>query len=389
MANETHKNKSKAQSRRRSNRRTTAKKAQAKSSRQKTGGQKAKRGKAQTVANTAAPKIKRPASPVKRTLPKIKVTNIPRYFNIGLGGSGSGGRMDQHWRFKEIIPYFEGFRTGSKMPHSFRYYDHRFLMDHFKLKGWEFGNWTTEEDRLNYVCATGISLYDIWKVTGFPKEAVGQFGKLGVAIGARGNGRGIAHYEPGTGIINMTRYKRYGNAGSALKVPDMSNKKLRSFLQTGGVGAFAHEYGHSLDYFFGGYVEKDKVIYALSRGRSLSTVIDQSLAKQDSLRGLTEKLMSVMMWEKDGNTQTEFYKGLKRVAASNGTYWIRRNEMFARAFEQWVQLKMAKKKAHNHFLHQPKYQTAAYMKPDMLKRVVPVMDKLIAKMRQQAKTIKA
>ena len=93
------------------------------------------------------------------------------------------------------------------MPKFFQFWDHRFLMKHFELRGWEFGEWVTQEDRMNYVAATGISLYDMRQILGFKAKDMGLAGKITMAIGARGVSAASAHFEPFSFAINLTRYK--------------------------------------------------------------------------------------------------------------------------------------------------------------------------------------
>jgi len=313
---------------------------------------------------------------------KAKRYDVPRYENIGATDISSG-RLAEYWDGTEMIPYFQQFRKGT-LPKSYRYWDHQFLMDKYGLKGWEFGNWTTQEDRMNYVCAMGIALYDFQKVLGFKAKDMGLAHKVGIAIGARGKSRALAHFEPGSFMINLTRYKRkvpMGIMQIKVKIP-----KLYRFAQTGGAGSFAHEYWHALDYFFGGYVDQDPSNFALTDGRSLRTRSKPELLKKKSLRGLTEKLIDAIIWEKEG-VHTTYYKKLKdRIDQGMSEYWIRRNELFARAGEQYTGYKLKQKGLENAFLHKRKYENIAYMDPALLKRIAPIFDQLMAKMRGHLKS---
>ncbi|MEL6673526.1 MAG: LPD1 domain-containing protein [Bacteroidota bacterium] len=307
---------------------------------------------------------------------------MPKYEDIG---DFEGSRKARHWDREMIIPYFLLFRKGGKpIPQSYKFWDHRFLMDYWHLKGWEFGNWTTQEDRLNYVCAMGIGLYDLKQILGFPKEFIGLKGMMGLAIGARGKGRALAHFEPWSWNINITRYQAYGDSKGKMKLPIPDNPKLRHFLYTGGVGSFAHEYGHALDYWFGAYYDHGLTV-ALSAGDSLRTRTKRELLSKKTLRGITEKILDAIIWEKPG-VYTSYYTTLKQ--RTRGEYWIRRNEIFARAFEQYITYKMAQQKMVNSFLSKEKYSSLVYMDPRLLKKVAPIFDQLITAMKRYIKTKK-
>lgn len=291
-----------------------------------------------------------------------------------IGQVPAGGKQIRHWERSAIIPLFPKLRESKKsLPKSFRFWDHAYLMQYFGLRGWEFGNWVTNEDRMNYVCGAGIALYDLRLVMGIPAKEMGLEQMISLAIGARGIPRSLAHFEPDSFAINLTRYpdKRGGL--------QTGNRKMNTFLNSGGVGSLAHEYGHALDYFFGGYVDQDRNHFALSRGSSISTLPDWELMKRKSLRGQMETLLYAIIWKEKGKP-SEYYLRLKDYLKRNGiksTYYLRRNEIFARFFEQYIGYKLAQKGVQNKLLHKQKYTRAVYLPPNDLKRVVPIMDKML------------
>lgn len=331
----------------------------------------------------AIPPVKSREERLKRQA-KFQITDVKKYYDIGK--LGYGGRSGEYWNAKQLIPYFKEFRRGAlRLPDGYKYWDHKWLMEKYSLKGWEFGNWLSQEDRMNYVCSTGIALFDLKNLLKLSYSDIGQRGKLGITLGSRGKGgKAIAFFMPGDWIINMTRYRAYGNAGNYLRLPVPQNKKLRNFLYTGGVGAFGHEYGHALDYWIGGYFDRSRNSFSLSGGRSISRTIDLSLAKQDSPRGAMEKLMQMLIWEDyEKKILTAYYHRLYNE--TSGDYPIRRNEIFARAFEQWISYEMNRKKQMNSFLHFNKYGGPAYMDERLLKRIAPQMEKLLIQIRKAIK----
>jgi|LFRM01.1.fsa_nt_gb hypothetical protein len=106
------------------------------------------------------------------------------------------------------------------------------LLQIFKFRGGEFGNWNTQEDRQAYLNYTFDAFVDLAYVLQCPLEFIsfyphGSYNNqtLAIAFGARGSGFAVAHYEPSRVVINLT--------------------KLR------GAGSLAHEWGHALDDFLG------------------------------------------------------------------------------------------------------------------------------------------
>lgn len=90
------------------------------------------------------------------------------------------------------------------------------------LRAVNYGNSMTKpEEREHHLKKSAEAFTDITDILGLP-AGMGSFnGRLGLAIGARGKGTALAHYEPSTKIINLTREN--------------------------GVGSLAHEWGHFFD----------------------------------------------------------------------------------------------------------------------------------------------
>ncbi len=106
------------------------------------------------------------------------------------------------------------------------------LLQAFKFRGGEFGNWNTQEDRQAYINYAFDALVDLAYVLKCPLEFIGfdphgsyKGQMLAIAFGARGSGTALAHYECGRIVINLTKMK--------------------------GAGCLAHEWGHAFDDFLG------------------------------------------------------------------------------------------------------------------------------------------
>jgi hypothetical protein len=148
------------------------------------------------------------------------------------------------------------------------------LKDDFGFRGINFGEWMKGESpskvverqlHLNHAYDAFLDLAEILDV---PPKAMSLNGMLGLAIGAQGGGKALAHFVPGVNEINLTR--------------------------TGGAGALAHEWGHALDHYFGTLagLEREKRPYLTehaSATRREAVVIDgrtklQEVALKPELR---------------------------------------------------------------------------------------------------------
>ncbi len=157
----------------------------------------------------------------------------------------------------------------------------------------EFGRYVQENRRINmfYALVEGCTILS--SELFFNSSNLGMDREVSIAYGARGKGgNASAFYQPFYGFINLTRNK--------------------------GVGSFAHEYAHALDYTLG--------------------------SRYDTLQGAR--------WLSDGGTKTPLRRTVaaileevlrqfnkhaeKPIEFNENVYWYRRKEVFARSFEAWV-----------------------------------------------------
>lgn len=99
------------------------------------------------------------------------------------------------------------------------------MLQTFKFRGGEFGNWLSEQDRQQSLNHAYDALMDLSQSMGIPAEALSLGGRLSFAFGARGKSKALAHYEPARRVINLTKMK--------------------------GAGSLAHEFGHAFDHMLG------------------------------------------------------------------------------------------------------------------------------------------
>lgn len=289
-----------------------------------------------------------------------------------------GSRADQFWQGKMKVvfdPYNKQIRSGSEMPKTYDYGDIDYIKEYYNLKGIEFGNWLSQQDRANYMSGLGISLFDLHKALVFNPKQISLRGKITVAFGARGRGNATGHFESNTFAINLTRYKRPKKGSTLQKKFD----RTKLLIQSGGVGTFAHEFGHALDFFGGTFLEKVPS-KALSGGRSQKLQSNRLHLKANSLQGLMARLLDKIIWQvsnKKHSTYFERFLKAKKKYKLTG-YYTRRAEIFARAFESYIHYKMQKRKSKNIFLAESKYDLDLYMSAKEIQKIEDAFDALIS-----------
>lgn len=270
-------------------------------------------------------------------------------------------KLDRYWHFEGFTPIYKAFRKGVSMPKRLLNVNNAAkVQEAYHYGGFQFGNWVNNEDRYNYMSALYIASYDLNKIMKIDNN-IGFDKALSVSFGSRGSGTAIAHYEPGTNVINITRYR-----------------DGQSFIGSGGIGAFAHEYGHFLDYYIGRYYDRSKYWSAMSGGSITQTKrLDENKGK---MRSIVEDILQLAMWKEPYTKPSEFMNRIN--AYSKNDYYRQRDEIFARLFEQYIGFKLGKINIYNRFLCETKYTPKVYLKNNELLQVVPLFDKLLIEIRK-------
>jgi GGDEF domain-containing protein len=235
----------------------------------------------------------------------------------------------------------------------------------FGFRGLEFGNWAASDERQRLLNYAYEGLHDLARALNLPPQALSLNGTLGLALGARGSGRAAAHYESSKLVINMTK--------------------------TSGAGALAHEWGHALDHYMGELGRPDAytvgprgatgwrgdrrslghlrpelqeawngVMEAMYKKQQpaaefirdhelrLERLKAQRDAEQDPVRkewyAKQAEVDERSLAELRSDQRTSYSAGPSayiRESSRLGDYWRRPTEMFARAFEGFVQDKIA------------------------------------------------
>lgn len=201
---------------------------------------------------------------------------------------------------KEQIRLGPDFRNGSDV-------SAEILMEEFGLRGIQYGNSVSIKDRQRWLNQTFDSMADLADMLGMRRKWLGlKFNgqSLALAIGARGKGSFAAHYEPSLKVINQT---------------------YRS-----GVGAIAHEWGHSLD---------DRLGSTLGYSGFASSFAWRSTCGKTEKALLISEAVSQIGLKID---KSQFERQASLIASQHraGSYWTDRQELFARAFEAYIQDKL-------------------------------------------------
>ena len=245
------------------------------------------------------------------------------------------------------------------------------------LRNIQYGEWMSQDDREHHVKAAHTALLDLSDMLGVPPATVSLKGRLAIGFGARGTGgknAAAAHYEPNLKIVNLTKFA--------------------------GGGSLAHEWGHFLDNVVGetndakptllgeaaygsealpatapkalqdAYNEVGAAMLGdawrlqrearetVVRHNQLVAEVNGMMERGASYReqiGVRQKLTSVRhdlqiaRLAVDRASTTQFARD---AAALGSAYWGSTREMFARAFETFVEDKLHDQGRKNTYLVQ-------------------------------------
>ena len=243
------------------------------------------------------------------------------------------------------------------------------------ITGLELGNYVSRSEGKNLACLLAEAFADLQKLLGNWIVPLCRSGNLSIALGARGKGKSCAHYEPALRVINLTKSR--------------------------GDGSVAHEFAHFLDHMLAVYVadgesrflsarvnqiQRNSHPIAVAMGRVMEAIsfsrqrerikgnikptrwflrrwiqahgYDPELPPQVSFDRIADRernrfrggrapsancVVLVDSIAKFGNSPVEVeisYDGKSNFlqhAKQLGTYWYRPEELFARAFESFVE----------------------------------------------------
>ena len=216
-------------------------------------------------------------------------------------------------------------RDGDATPEAF--------LQKFGFRGVQFGNWVENDRRRRDLNDAHDALTDLAEAVGIPVAALGFGGKLGLAFGARGKGKAMAHYEPGLAVINLTK--------------------------TAGPGCLAHEWFHALDNL-SQIGSEEKAAFATANG-------------DGAFRDLTHAL----------SAGTFAARSRRLDAIRSKRYFGKIEELAARAFEKYVIGKLDEAGDSNDYLANINVDSRAYPTAEEMENgITRAFDALFATLKQ-------
>lgn len=186
--------------------------------------------------------------------------------------------------------------------------------DAFGFRGVQFGNYVEGARRQADLNNAYDALMDMAGIIGVPARSLSLDGKLGLAFGARGSGKAMAHYEPGNVVINLTK--------------------------TSGAGSLAHEWWHALDNYFAktGNVKDAKGSYMTEGATRANDQVRDEMKREFDAIGLAVR-------------QSDMASRARKLDARRGKpYWGTGRELTARSFESYIIAKLNDQSASNDYL---------------------------------------
>ena len=238
------------------------------------------------------------------------------------------------------------------------------ILESFKLRGGQFGNWTNQNDRQanmnmlfdafrDLAVALDISYEDV----SLAKDNGERTASLAIAWGARGHSGALAHYEPLENVINLTKMR--------------------------GAGSLAHEWGHALDC----YVKESLDMKAGYTAEKAQKYMATHCIDRDN--PFAEVINAMRMKSVDGEDKlvpTNYYKESKKAdgdyAKTDNGYWTSACEMFARAFACYVSDKLSEKGIKSDYLTGHSEYTV-FPRDEERKAINEAMDRLVDNLKER------
>lgn len=240
------------------------------------------------------------------------------------------------------------------------------------MRGLQWGNSVTDEERQHHLQKSAEAFADLTDILGLPTSAASLSGTLALAIGARGRANALAHYEPASKIINLTR--------------------------KGGVGSLAHEWGHALDHWLAGGKlsggpSQRRAGDLLSEQRNEKTAIRTESGFQ-VVDNTKDPTWIAMRRVRDAMQASGFNKRLANELATMrsrrimtpemSSYYASDCEKFARCFERHVQRKLHLQGRENTYLAGLRKEGhPLWPSDDEVDALAPAFDALIEATRQR------
>lgn len=182
--------------------------------------------------------------------------------------------------------------------------------DAFKFRGIEWGEWVTQAERQQFLNCAFDALSDLLNLMDLPLQFASLNGVLGIAFGSRGKAGECAHFDEKELLIHISKTKA--------------------------IGSLAHEFGHAFDYVISNH---NSLPYWYSEVKSINAL--------SSTCDIHNAFSAWANWI-DSSACMKDSKDVDKKRSNK--YFSTRCELFARCFEQWVQVSLTEKGQSNNFL---------------------------------------
>lgn len=296
------------------------------------------------------------------------------------------------------------------------------LKDMFGLREMQWGQTVDDERAETFLEQAATAMMDLADVMGVDSSIINMNGRLALAYGARGKGRAAAHYEHGRVIINITKEKGAGsfahewahfldNQITGAWVPgrhfhDRSDGGVDVTEEGQGAGSRFQYASHGGDYddlhpevrsavlevmgaIHGAPFDMERKALA-KRRRALRAEHREAYKSGDSAKVREVREKSQQLNKDIGDFNSRFTKAgrpretptqFAKDADELGSYWKSPHEMFARAFEAYVQDKLRVAGRRNTFLVMGTSMPMAYPAGEERTRINAAFDKMVVAMR--------
>ena len=263
------------------------------------------------------------------------------------------------------------------------------MLGDFHLRAVQFGNWVNDEDARANLKNCHAALTDLAEIIGIPTQAIAHGNRLGLAFGARGSGNASAHYEGSQLAINLTKTKGGGSlahewghfmdhvlTGTVRGVGDVELKQDGNRLR---VHFLSHYEGHpavppkvaeAVRNVMASIKHGDpKMVDIATEEAALKADWDEwgarvskfnvaprpkTPAERDKFaadrKAIVRARDELKRRQKDLSGKRAGKSDYTRHAEALGDYWGRPHEMFARAFESFVEDELANAGRENTYL---------------------------------------
>lgn len=260
-------------------------------------------------------------------------------FNDGLSNA------DLYFDVAEQKRFYRLFRKNTVLPKNFATIGNNseLTTKEFSLRGVQFGNWLSTEDKFDYLSVFYVSMLDLNKILGFKNNNMGLDGNLGICFGSRGAPRASAHFSQQEMIINLSRY------WDSDRFPFPTSKMAR-FRHTGGAGSLAHEYGHFLDAIIGARLDQSPDFWLTGPHRSINWKLPMPDKRKNPMSYQMRVILDKALIDpKKPGGFTKFGERLRKIKR-NREYYCRNLEIWARIFEQYICYRLKQRNIENLFL---------------------------------------